>query len=419
MEMLDSPRTPERPAAKIFELKQRLIDRNSKLADVALDFHSSDLSSASISRERISLEHLKCSIVISACARASKFNDAARNGELTADFDTIGGSTVGVGSGGRGADGTKRTSNIELPSESFIKELLVNVCDACERDESSEAILWLCVHIQRAPFLRMSEHKDYILSFASGVDALANASTNHGYQDILDRVLKTTSDILVNELPADLKSAFVRFLDLEELSDWTRHMTSLKIRAININSYRLSSSIYGWSSSDAIYFNSDHTLLRDVLTTLSLTRESRAPEATTVMYEIDIAESILEVLALHEGTHCVARKLALENDEDPTLFSTPTKTKDISLTVSCDLVRKCVQETGRFAESVLLGGFLNLDELWSGKVLHKQLKKPIIPLHGLCPACLKDKAVTGLPLLDPETLPEMAFCCSGKVIPWY
>ena len=368
------------------ELRDKLTDRNHKLANLASDF---DL--ASVDRGGISVEHLKCSIITSACKRAAKFNEIARSG---------------CGGGGTGAS---QSAAIELPSEEVIKNLLVLVCDAVGRTESFEAILWFCVHVQRAPFSTMTDHEHYISLLNGAVEAIQSSSANHSHQQVLERVLKTVGDIACNDLPQDLKLALVQFLGIEDVNDWQKHITRQKIKAIDMKSYYLSTRIYGWSSADTIYLNSDHRLLQEVFCAAS----------SSAAGDFDIAEFVLETLVLHEGSHCIVRERAMLAGNDPTLYSTPTASADLNLKVQCELVKNCVREAGRVAEAVLLGGFMNLDALWGRKELyHGILKRPIVSLHGLCSSCSKDKALSILPLSDPTKVPEMGLSCCGDLFPF-
>ncbi len=57
-----------------------------------------------------------------------------------------------------------------------------------------------------------------------------------------------------------------------------------------------------------------------------------------------IALLILECLAIHEGSHCIARKRAMETGKDPTLYSTPSSDSPGQTAVSCEFVKNCVGE---------------------------------------------------------------------------
>ena len=375
-----------------------------------------------------SVDHLKYSILLSAFKKRASLYNTSIQGSTSAITNLDG--EVGIGSGSSAVESQTKQLNIVLPAESFIKNLLVNICDAENQTDSLEAVLWLCIHIQRAPFLRVKDHEHYLSMLFGVKKALKSASVNHAHQTVLNRVLVTVANCACQDLKFDLQAALVQFLNIDDIGDWKKHLETLKVKVINAISPYLMHRIYGWSSSDTIYLTEDHAILEEVLSSVSARNSEEVFEvasgsklqATEDTKEVDTAELILEALILHEGSHCIARKRAMETAKDPTLYSTQISVSKISdsmkLSVSCDFVRNCVPETGRVAESILLGGFLDLDSLWASREMYGGLlvKPRPIPLHGLCSACFKDMAVTGLPLTDPKSVSEMGFSCCSEVI---
>ena len=101
-----SPETCSKCATtQLQELREKLTGSNYKLANLASDFDLPSFDSGGIS-----VEHLKCSIIISTCRLASKFNAISHSD----------------GEGG-GASGTINRV-IELPCEDVIRDLLIQVC---------------------------------------------------------------------------------------------------------------------------------------------------------------------------------------------------------------------------------------------------------------------------------------------------
>jgi hypothetical protein len=367
----------------LHELKSMLLDQNFKLADLSSDFIPPSLNDG-----KVCVDHLKCSVIVSACTRALKFRniDQSNAPASTEQSDA------------------KSSSALLLPSESIIKNLLVEVCDAGGIEDSAlEAVLWLCVHAQRVPVLAWIDHNHYMLLLYGVVEALKSSSVNHSHQQAMDRVIDSIGSTTFHDIQEDLKQALAYCLQIDGFDQWKKSIENLKIKAINIESPNLLVRVYAWSSSDTIYLSANHYMINQVL----------LAEGTN-----KVADLILECLAINEGSRCIARKHAIENGKDPTLYSTPSSFSPGQTAASCEFVKNCVREPGRIAESVLFGGFLNLETLWAIRLHYAaMLATPrSIPLHGLCSVCSKEMAGTELPLLDPKNVSEIGFSCCKHYI---
>ena len=115
---------------------------------VILDNGSGDVTS----------DHLKCSIAVTAGIRATKH------------FEQTGKST--------------------LEDEEYIKEYLLCVIGADEHENKVlTGVLWLCLHIQKSPFLTREDHNRYLIMFEEATSAFKKAKVNPEFQSILRRAL--------------------------------------------------------------------------------------------------------------------------------------------------------------------------------------------------------------------------------------
>jgi hypothetical protein len=351
------------------EIQTTLRCKDSKLMNLPQDAVILDNSSGDIS-----LAHLKCSIVVTACSRAKK------------RFD--------------------QTIKFILEDEDRIKEYLLQVIGVDERENDTlPGILWLCLHIQKSQFSTEEDHARYIDMFSEVVKSLKTATLELNFQPILANALEKVSEIPLMELDHELTSILLKILNIDDVDDLKENLRALKIKAININTAYLPQleSVMGWSSSGKIFISSCHGVLRDAFSAI------KSGDFVT------LAEFIIESLVFNEGRRCVALKRARERGHDPTLLSTPSPGLNSAASTSkCRSLHLCRLDAGRMLETVVFGAVLDPVALWVSR--RKFPAAGRVLLHGLCRWCqVRGSKSVALPIAGSKGTPALGFSCSGRL----